>query len=139
MRAALPAASRPIDNVPAMHTVTGLVKRSPDACWRVLVDPTGYHTWIPALRRARVVDSYDTGLAREVRFELATERTFSRLYSYDLAKQEMSWKPRGDGTSGFARLEAIDGGTKLTYSLEGPSEYDLDKFMASFQSYLHAY
>jgi hypothetical protein len=131
--------SRGIASIDGMTTVTGLVKRSPDACWRVLVDPTGYAGWIPKLRRARVLDSYRTGLPREIRFELDTDRAFSRVYRYDLATYEISWRPRGDGATGFARLEAVDGGTRLTYALQGPAEYDLDKLIASFQSWMHAY
>jgi hypothetical protein len=122
-----------------MATVTGIVKRSPDACWRVLVDPSNFSAWIPTLKRANVVDTYDdTGLPREIRFELASERTFSRVYSYDHGKQ-ITWTPRGDGASGYARLDAVDGGTRITYTLQGNSEYDLDMLIARFQSWMHAY
>jgi hypothetical protein len=121
-----------------MSTVTAIVKRSPDACWRVLVDPSNYAAWIPTLRRANVVDTYETGLPREIRFELASYRTFSRVYSYDHGKQ-ISWTPRGNGAAGYARLDPVDGGTRITYALQGNSEYDLDTLIARFQSWMHAY
>jgi hypothetical protein len=132
-----------------MQTVTGVIRRSPEACWRVLVDPTLLTGWVPGLRKARVVAAYPTGLPREIQFEFASSLTYSLVYTYDVPN-ELRWKPglgARDGVSGFARVEPHEQGTRLTYGLEpgnGRSKKERatgspDAIVAEFVSWIHAY
>ena len=100
--------------------------------------------WMPNLRRARVVASYPTGLPREIDFVLASARTFSLLYTYDVAARELHWKPRrGTAAPGFARVEPVDQGARITYAIEDSTAKsdngDLDALVARFASWMHAY
>ena len=75
---------------------------------------------MPGLRRADIL-SKTRGLAAEVHFEFANELAYTLVYSYDHERLEVSWQPklgRDEGVSGFARFEAEDGGTRITYALE---------------------
>jgi hypothetical protein len=131
-----------------MREVTGYIRRSPDACWRVLIDASLLTGWVPGLRRAIVVALDDAGLPREISFEFSTSMTYSLVYTYDVAAFEMRWEPRfggRDAVRGFARLEPLDEGTRITYGLEpgsGRSEADralgdLDALVAAFVSWMH--
>jgi len=98
-----------------------MVPRAPDACWRALVDAHQLTGWVPGLRRARVVSTEPSGLPSEIVFEFSQSRTYSLAYEYDLGQGLVRWEPRTgkrDGVRGFARVEAADGGTRLTYALE---------------------
>ncbi|MDQ3338827.1 MAG: hypothetical protein M4D80_26985 [Myxococcota bacterium] len=76
---------------------------------------------MPSLRRSVVVAERSDGLPLEVLFELSTSLTYSLVYAYDLENYEVTWEPRvgaRDAVRGSARLDAIEGGTRLTYKLE---------------------
>ncbi len=133
-----------------MRTVTGIVNRSPDACWKVLVDPSTLTGWVPGLRRATVVDTYPTGLPKEIQFEFSSSLTYSLVYTYDVPAHEVRWKPRmgqRDAVAGFAKIEAIKEGARLTYGLEpgeGRSEKDRalddpDALVKEFVLWMQAY
>ena len=99
----------------AMHTandnlssIVTYIARSPDVCWRALIDATVLPAWVPGLRRARVIEVDDHQRPREVLFEFSTSLTYSLVYSYDADAREMHWEPRigkRDAVRGFARLE----------------------------------
>jgi len=129
-----------------MRTVTIEVMRTPEACWRVLTDPSTFTGWVPGLRRAHVVVTDDGGRPREVQFEFAASRTYTLLYSYE--DHEVRFEPRfgkRDAVRGFTRLEPIDGGTRVTYGLEfgdARSEAeqalgDLEALVAAFARWMH--
>lgn len=104
-----------------MRTVTAFVERPADACWRVLIDAATFTGWVPGLRRARVVAMDDAGRPREVVFEFAASRTYSLVYTYVPEELEVRWEPRlgkRDAVRGFARVEASERGSNLTYGLE---------------------
>lgn len=104
-----------------MGSASAVINRSPEHCWRALTDATLLPIWVPGLRRARVIDAGTDGLAREVAFEFSSSLTYSLIYTYDAATLCVRWEPRigkRDGVRGFARLEPVDGGTRMTYSLE---------------------
>jgi uncharacterized protein YndB with AHSA1/START domain len=127
-----------------MVTVTGIIRRSPDACWKTLVDPSTMTGWMPNVRRARVVATYPTGLPREIDFELASERSYSLLFTYDVSARELRWKPRrGSAAPGFARVEPAEQGARITYAIEDagakPDNGDLDALVTQFASWMHAY
>ena len=148
MGASLAASSPERGRIAVMRSVTTYIRRSPDACWKVLTDATVLTGWVPGLRRARVITTDDAGLAREVQFEFSTSLTYSLVYTYDAAAREMRWEPRlgkRDGVRGVARVEAFDEGTRLTYELEhgdGRSAADqelgdLDALVAAFARWMH--
>ena len=104
-----------------MRTVTAFVEQSPEACWRVLTDASTFTGWVPGLRRARVIATDDAGRPREVQFEFAASRTYSLVYTYLPDEGEVRWEPHlgaRDAVRGFARVEASERGTNLTYGLE---------------------
>jgi len=133
-----------------MHTITGHVRRPPAACWKVLVDPTLLTSWVPGLRRARVIESYETGLPKEIHFEFSSSLTYSLVYTYDVPAHEMRWEPRmgqRDGVAGFAKIDETEDGARLTYGLEpgaGRSEKDRalgdpESLVREFVTWMHAY
>ncbi len=130
-----------------MRSVTAFIPRPVATCYRVFTDPSSLLAWVPGLRRARVVTLTDAGLPREIQFEFSTSLMYSLVYTYDPAAAEVTWEPRAnsrDGVSGFARFEAFDEGTRMTYGLEpaaGRSASDValgdpDALVAAFVAWL---
>jgi hypothetical protein len=107
-----------------LRSVTRVIAGSRESCWRALLDITALPAWVPGLRRARVIDTDEAGLPREILFEFSTSLTYTLVYAYDVTAREVRWEPRigkRDGVRGFARLQACTEGTLLTYGLEqGP-------------------
>jgi uncharacterized protein YndB with AHSA1/START domain len=103
-----------------VETVTAFVACDPTTCFRAFTDARHLTAWVPGLRRADIL-SKARGLAAEVHFEFANELAYTLEYSYDIAKREVSWKPKlgaAAGVSGQARFEdAASGGTQFTYAL----------------------
>jgi hypothetical protein len=132
-----------------MRTVTAFVRRSPQACWSVIVDPTLLTHWVPGLRRAVVISLGPFNLPAEIHFEFSTSLTYTLVYTYDFARREMTFEPRlgaRDGVRGFVRLDPFDDGTRLEYGLEvGDARSsadrelgDLDALVASFVHWMQA-
>jgi len=130
-----------------MRTVTAFIRRSPEACWKVLTDSSTFTSWVPGLRRTRVIAIAEEKRPREIQFEFATSRTYTLTYTYN-DEHEMHWEPRlgkRDAVSGFARVESSEQGTNLTYGLEpgdARSEAenvlgDLQEVVASFVRWMH--
>lgn len=104
---------------PAMATASTFVDRSPADCWRLFIDAAALTAWVPGLRRARIVATDAQGRAQEVAFEFAASRTYTLVYAYDDADRRVSWTPRlgqRDGVAGWARFDAEDAGTRVTYA-----------------------
>lgn len=130
--------------------MTASIRRSADACWRVLVDPVLMPAWVPGLRRATVVAVGADGLPAEIHFEFSTSLTYSLVYRYDVAAREVRFEPRlgrRDGVRGVARIEAAeDGGAQLHYGLElGDGRSAADRALgdaeataAAFAAWMHA-
>lgn len=122
-----------------MQTALSVVARAPDVCWRAFIDATTFIAWVPGLRRVQVIQKNAEGLASEILFEFGASRTYSLVYTYDLAKREVRWEPRAnkrDAVAGFARFEAFASGTRVTYGLAnttGSTELaELDELLAAF-------
>lgn len=101
-----------------VETVTTVVSRDVDACWRVFTDIGRLTSWVPGLRSAEIL-TVERGLPAEIHFEFGTF-AYTLVYSYDRAKREVHWQPKlgkAGGVTGFARFEAVDGGTRFTYAL----------------------
>jgi hypothetical protein len=129
-----------------MRTVTAVVRRSHEACWRVLTDPATFTGWVPGLRRARVITTDDSGRPRDVQFDFGASRTYTLVYSYADDQREVRWEPgsgKRDAVRGFARIAATDDGTTLTYGLE-PGDVrtemridELDTLIEAFVQWMH--
>jgi hypothetical protein len=112
-----------------MQTVTVVVPRDPASCWKRFTDASLLLAWVPGLRRAQVI-AKSRGLPEEVHFEFSDSLAYTLVYAYDVDAHEVRWEPKlgkRDGVAGFARFDATDGGTQVTYGLEqgtGRSEQD---------------
>ncbi|MEO6772532.1 MAG: SRPBCC family protein [Kofleriaceae bacterium] len=101
-----------------METVTTVVPRDVDACWRVFTDVARLTSWVPGLLSAEIL-TVERGLPAEIHFELGTF-AYTLVYTYDRVHREVHWQPKlgkAAGVTGFARFEPIDGGTRITYGL----------------------
>lgn len=104
-----------------MVTVRAVVSREPAACFRAFIDAATFGAWVPGLRRAQVIRVGLDGLATEILFEFGASRTYTLVYTYDHEAREVRWQPGSgklDAVAGFAKFEALDGGTSVTYGLE---------------------
>ena len=115
------------------QTVTALVARDPQTCFRLFTDAAALVMWVPGLRRAEVL-AKERGMPSEIHFEYSESLVYTLAYTYDVAQREVRWQPklgRRDGVTGSVRFDpAPDGGTQLTYTLEHgagrtPSEREL--------------
>ena len=104
-----------------MQIVSAIVSRAPDACWQVFTTPSTMTSWIPGLRRVKVLDTRSDGLPLQIRFEYAADLVYSLVYTYDLDAHVIRWEPlesqRG-GVRGFARFSPVEDGTEVTYAIE---------------------
>ena len=103
-----------------MPSVVVELHRPLDQCWRAFTNARLFAAWMPGLRRAVVIGE-TAGLPSEVLFEFSTSLTYTLAYTYELATHEVRWEPRlgaRDAVRGFARLEATETGTRMTYKLE---------------------
>ena len=115
-----------------MQTVTAVVPRDAESCWRAFIDASSLTAWVPGLRQAQIL-SKARGLPAEIHFEFASALAYTLIYTYDRDKREVNWQPKlgaAHGVTGFARFETVDGGTCVTYGLEhgdarGPEEREL--------------
>lgn len=112
-----------------MQTVTAYVARDPLTCYRAFIDVPALTAWVPGLRRAQTI-AMAQGQAGEVHFEYASSLTYTLVYTYDAEQREVRWQPKlgkRDGVSGFARFDAFDAGTRITYGIEdGPNRAPTD-------------
>jgi hypothetical protein len=131
-----------------VQTVSVVVPKDPQTCWRLFTDISLLGAWVPGLRRSQVL-AKERGMPLEVHYEFAESRAYTLVYSYDAERREVRWQPklgRRDGVTGFARFEETDGGTLLTYGLEhgearSASDRELgdaEKLVASLQAWLIA-
>jgi uncharacterized protein YndB with AHSA1/START domain len=103
-----------------VETATTLVPAPLRTCWQLFTDPRTLTAWIPGLRRAQVIATKERGLPAEIHFELVSSHVYTLVYTYDVEQFEVRWEPklgRRDGVSGFAKFEATDDGTRMTYGL----------------------
>jgi hypothetical protein len=120
-----------------METVSVLVPREVDQCWRVFTDVALLTRWVPGLRSAQIL-TMERGLPEEIHFEFGSF-AYTLVYRYDRAKHEVHWQPKlgkPEGVTGFARFEPEGAGTRVTYGLEpGASRTeieDLQPLVAAF-------
>lgn len=126
-----------------MQTALSVVARAPDVCWRAFIDAATFIAWVPGLRRVQVIQKNAEGLASEILFEYGPSRTYSLVYTYDLAKREVRWEPRSnkrDAVAGFARFDAFDDGTRVTYGLANATGVtqlaELTELLAAFGTWM---
>lgn len=117
-----------------MQTVTAVVPRDPETCWRLFTDVAQLTSWVPGLRAAEIITG-TRAAPSEIHFEFAGSRSLSYtlVYTYDKPKREVRWEPklgRSEGVEGFVRFESDPDGTRVTYGLahgeqRGPAEREL--------------
>jgi ribosome-associated toxin RatA of RatAB toxin-antitoxin module len=104
------------------------VAAAPAAVLDVIADFASYPDWTGAVREVEILEKYDDGLARSVRFRLdagAIRDTYTLAYLWDIAGNGLgmvSWTLVEAGVlkamDGSYHLEpARDGGCRVTYSL----------------------
>jgi uncharacterized protein YndB with AHSA1/START domain len=106
-----------------MQTVTAVVPRDPETCWRLFTDVTQLTSWVPGLRQAQIITG-TRAAPSEIHFEFAgpsDELAYTLVYTYDKATREVRWEPklgRNAGVTGFVRFDQDTDGTRVTYGLE---------------------
>ncbi|MBS1119295.1 MAG: hypothetical protein H6Q90_1523 [Deltaproteobacteria bacterium] len=125
-----------------VHAVNRFVPCDPVTCWRVFTEASTLPAWIPGLRRAQVLAKAG-GLPAEIHFEYAGSRVYTLVYTYDVALREVHWQPKlgkRAGVTGFARFEAVEGGTNMTYGLEqGDDRSDAERELGDVQVLVDAF
>lgn len=126
----------------AVDTVTAFVPRDPNTCWRAFTDARKLTSWVPGLRHADIL-SKARGFAAEVHFQLEGERAYTLIYAYDADKREVSWQPKigpAQGVTGFARFDATEGGSQITYGIEhGKARSEVDQALAEPRTLVAAF
>lgn len=103
------------------HVVNAFIPMSPERCWKAFTDVAMLLSWVPGLRRARVVRAGTGGLPLEVAFEFGATLSYSLVYEHDAEQRIVRWQPRvgrRDGVTGSARFEPEGEGCRVTYSSE---------------------
>ncbi len=129
-----------------MQTVTTVVPRDADTCWRVFTDIPKLTQWVPGLRHAEIL-SKARGMPSEVHYQFAHSLAYTLVYTYDKDKREIRFEPklgRREGVTGWVRFEPVEGGTRMTYALEhgdgrGAAERelgDVQKLVDAFSTWL---
>src|SRR4051812_9502546 len=101
-----------------MQTVTAVVARDPDACFRLFTDVTLLRTWVPGLRAVEVIAG-SRAMPSEIHFEFGA-LSYTLVYTYDKERREVHWEPKlgpREGVTGFVRFDDVPEGTQLTYGL----------------------
>jgi hypothetical protein len=97
------------------------IRRPPDRCWSRFVDARLLASWVPGLRRAKVVRQDPEGMPLEVLFEFSETLSYSLIYRYDADLRRVAWLPgvgKKDAVSGFAEFAEEGEGTRMTYALQ---------------------
>ena len=103
-----------------------LIQAPPDRVAAVICDFPRYPEWAEAMKQVEVVSGYDDGYAAQVRFVIdagvmADDYTLEYSYTDDLSRIE--WRlvapsKTQKSQQGSYDLQATDGGTTVTYTLE---------------------
>jgi hypothetical protein len=124
---------------------TIVIARRPQACWRAFVEVESLVAWVPGLRKVELIARAPDGMPAEVRFEFAESRTYTLAYSYEATDSAkiVKWNPKTgarDAVKGWAKFEAHDEGTLLTYELEhGEARTEKEKFLANVDEMLDSF
>jgi hypothetical protein len=106
------------------EVVRQVIRRGPEHCFAAFCDTRRLRSWVPGLRRARLVRAGADGLPQEVLFEFGEARTYALKYSYQVAQRLVAWAPStgaSDAVRGFASFSEHADGCEMTYSVEaGP-------------------
>jgi hypothetical protein len=103
-----------------MKTASVFLPHPAERCWRAFMDVSMLRSWVPGLKRARLVRANDAALPLEVSFELGDTLTYTLVYHYE-GEHAVRWEPRvgkRDGLRGSARFEPEGDGCRLHYELE---------------------
>ena len=103
-----------------------LIQAPPDRVAAVICDFPRYPEWADAMKQVEVVSAYDDGHAAQVRFVIdagvmADDYTLEYSYADDLSRIEwqlVAPSKTQKSQQGSYDLQATDGGTTVTYTLE---------------------
>ena len=103
-----------------------LIPAPPDRVAAVICDFPRYPEWADAMKQVEVVSRYDDGYAAQVRFVIdagvmADDYTLEYSYADDLSRIEwqlVAPSKTQKSQQGSYDLQAADGGTTVTYTLE---------------------
>ncbi|HEY4055248.1 MAG TPA: SRPBCC family protein [Kofleriaceae bacterium] len=104
-----------------MKTVSTVVRRPLEECWRAFTDTSQLTAWVPGLRAAWLIEPGAEGMPLAVQFEFGPDLIYTLDYTYDRDEHVVRWTPReGEqgAVRGYARFAPVDGGTEITYALE---------------------
>lgn len=128
-----------------MQTVTAVVPRDPETCWRLFTDVTQLTSWVPGLRKAQIITG-TRAAPSEIHFEFAgpsNDLAYTLVYTYDKANREVHWEPKlgkSAGVTGFVRFEQDADGTRVTYGLEqGDARGAADRELGDVKRLLEAF
>ncbi len=117
---------------------------APERCFEAFIDVAMLPTWLPWLRRARVVTRDAQGRPSEVSFELGSKLSYTLSYRYD-DQRGVAWEPRAgrkDAVRGQATFEPEGDGCRMTYTVEPAQasrdrpEEDAARIVAAFAAWL---
>jgi hypothetical protein len=94
-----------------VHVVEASIHRSPGRCFERFTDARLLPTWLPGLKRAKIVRKDAAGLALEVLYEFSETLTYSLIYRYDAGARRVAWIPgagKKEAVSGWAQFDAPD-------------------------------
>ncbi len=103
------------------EVVRQVVRRPAQRCFEAFCDTRRLRSWVPGLRKARLVRANDDGLPLEVLFEFGAALTYSLKYSYQVAQRLVAWAPSSGAPSavrGFASFAEHPDGCEMSYSIE---------------------
>ena len=96
------------------------LKKSPRRCFDAFTDPRFLVAWVPELRRAVTVERDADGRPLHVKFELGESLSYSILYSYDLARLRIDFRPgvgAREAVTGFAEFAEHPDGCEMIYAV----------------------
>ena len=114
--------------------VRAVIRRSAQACFEAFCDTRRLRSWVPGLRRTKVVRAGEGGLPVEVLFEYGESRTYALKYSYQVGQRLVAWTPKtgaADAVRGFAQFSEHPDGCEMTYSVEAGEGRTPDEIMMS--------
>jgi hypothetical protein len=124
-----------------VQTVTAVVSRDPDACFRLFTDVTLLRTWVPGLRAVEIIAG-TRAQPTEIHFEFGAH-SYTLVYTYDKQHREVHWEPKlgpREGVTGFVRFDDDPVGTRLTYGLRhGDARSQADRELGDAQRIVEAF
>jgi hypothetical protein len=111
-------------NRQAVQVVTTKVRRTPSRCFDSFTNARLLPTWVPGLKRAKVVREGEGGRPLEVLYEFDATLSYSLVYRYDPENRRVAWIPglgKKEAVSGWAQFDEDDDGCLMQYAIDTPA------------------